>query len=220
MSGPTFRKSHNIKTQRLVIRSAVPGDAQGIAALRGNPINNPFEGTDSGDPEEYLRRMVNWRKAHDDGRYAFTVILRRPDPSSSSAGDEIEGGEGEEGELIGFGGFNEFRWIDSPDGQQGHKVLEVDIGAQIDHKHWRQGYGREAFIGMADYAFTELGAEQVSCDTNTENEPWRGLMKSVGLGKKERAHVNGEGHPGAGEEAWLWQFTREDWANAKAGGSR
>ncbi|KAI4592627.1 hypothetical protein KJ359_010529 [Pestalotiopsis sp. 9143b] len=214
MFGPTFRKSHNIETQRLVIRSATPEDTQGIAALRGNPVNNPFEGADSGDPEEYLRRMVNWRKAHDDGRYAFTVVFRRSDSSSSAAG-VAEG----EGELIGFDGFNEFRWIDSPGGQ-GHKVLEVDIGAQIDHKHWRQGYGREAFIGMTDYAFTELGAQQVSCDTGIQNEPWRELMKSVWLGKKERAHVSGEGHPGAGEESWLWQFTRQDWANAKVGDSR
>ncbi|KAK6066032.1 acetyltransferase [Seiridium cupressi] len=210
MSGPTFRKSHNIDTQRLIIRSAVPEDAQAIAALRGDPNNNPFRGPDSDDPEVYLRRMVNWLKASEEGRYAFTVILLRPLPNSSSPAEHEKG----EGELIGFGGFNDFRWIDSPDGQ-GDKVLEVDVGAQIEHKHWRKGYGREAFIGMTDYAFTELSAQRVSCDTGVQNEPWRELMKTVGLGEKEQAHVNPEGHPGAGEKSWLWQFNREDWASAK-----
>lgn len=203
MSGPTYRKNHRIETPRLIIRSAIPQDAQAIAALRGNPDNDIFGKADSDDPDTYLRRMVNWQKASEEGRYAFTVILLRS-PS----------GQGE-GELVGFGGFNEFRWVDSPDPSADH-VLEVDVGVQIIHELWRKGYGREAFIGMVEYAFAELGAEQLSCDTNIRNEAWRELMKTVGLGKKEQAHVNPEGHPGAGEKSWLWQFSREDWVIAKA----
>lgn len=211
MSGPTYRRQQKIVTPRLIIRSAVPGDAQAIAALRGNPDNDLFGKADSDDPEVYLRRMTNWQKASGEGRYNFMVILLRLLPESSTPAEIGE----DEGELIGFGGYNEFRWIGSPDGHA-EKVLEVDVGAQVDHRCWRKGYGREAFVGMAEYAFAELRAEQLSCDTDVRNEAWRGLMKTVGVGEKEQLHVNPEGHPGCGQKAWLWQFRRGDWEAARA----
>lgn len=71
MSGPTYRKEHRIETPRLVLRSAVPGDAQAIADLRGNPVNNPFGSADSDEAATYLRRMGNWHKASADGVSAF-----------------------------------------------------------------------------------------------------------------------------------------------------
>ncbi|KAH8780136.1 hypothetical protein F5883DRAFT_690100 [Diaporthe sp. PMI_573] len=127
---PTRREAHRIETQRLVIRTAAPGDASDIAALRGNPENNPYGGADSGDPDVYKGRISKWQKSNAEGRYAFLVILLR-----------------DSGRFIGFGGYNEFRWISPSGGQtEGKKdVLEVDIGAQIDHRYWRKGYAREAF---------------------------------------------------------------------------
>lgn len=209
MSDPTHQGHHRFETRRLIIRSAEPGDAEAIAALRGNPDNNPFGTADSGDPETYLRRMVNWQKASEEGRYDFTVILLR----SSGSPHPTESRQSE-GKLIGFGGFNEFRRVKSLNGLA-DSVLEVDIGAQIDHKFWRQGYGLEATIGMIEYAFSELHAAQISCDTDLQNEAWRELMKTLGLEKKEQIHVNPQGHPEAGEKSWLWQFDLEEWATAR-----
>lgn len=198
---PTRREAHRIETQRLVIRTAVLEDAPDIAALRGNPENSPYSGADSRDPAVYKGRISKWQKANSEGRYAFLVILLR-----------------DSGKFIGFGGYNDFRWI-SPSGDQpdtDRDILEVDIGAQIDHEYWRKGFAREAFVAMVEYAFYELGAGQVSCDTNTRNEPWRGLMQSVGLGAKEERQVNPEGHPAAGETSLVWRFTRKYWEAAKA----
>lgn len=212
MSGPTHRKHHVIHTRRLVIRSAIPEDAQAIAALRGNPDNDFFGEADSDDPSTYLRRMIRWQKASEEGRYAFMAILLRPLSESSTPAENSQA----EGEFIGFGGYNEFRWLQSPDGRA-NSVLEVDVGTQIDHKHWRKGYGREAFVGLCEYAFTDLGAQQLSCDTDLRNTPWRELMKTVGLGEKEQAYVNLEEDLACDEESWLWRFTREDWKTAKTG---
>ncbi|KAH8881455.1 acetyltransferase [Thozetella sp. PMI_491] len=200
MSGPTYRPHHKIVTPRLIIRTAVPKDAQAIAELRRNPKNDLFEHVDSGDVEDYLRRIEKWTKAAEEGKFSFTVIL-------------LKNGEAE-GELIGFGGYNEFRWLDV-DGQA-EKVLEVDVGAQIENTHWRKGYGREAFAGMAEYAFTELGAQRLACDTNPKNEAWKQTMNSVGFGNKEKLHVNAKDHPLAGKQSLLWEITREDWEAAKA----
>lgn len=198
---PTRREAHRIETRRLIIRTAAPGDAADIAALRGIPENNPYGRADSNDPEVYEGRISRWQKANAEGRYAFLVILLR-----------------DSGELIGFGGYNEFRWI-NPSGSQTEDeidVLEVDVGAQIDHRYWRQGYAREAFVAMLEYAFNDLGAVQISCDTNIANEPWRGLMQSVGLGAKEEKQVNPEGHPASGKTSLVWRFTQGYWDAVKA----
>lgn len=193
---PTRREAHTIETRRLIIRTAAPEDATDIAALRGNPENNPYGSADSNDPEVYMGRISRWQKANAEGRYAFLVILLR-----------------DSGELIGFGGYNEFRWIESSGSPSEDKkdILEVDIGAQIDHRYWRQGYAREAFVAMLEYAFNDLGAVQISCDTNTANEPWRELMQSVGLGAKEEKQVNPEGHPASGKTSMVWRFTQGYW---------
>lgn len=197
---PTRRVAHRIQTQRLIICTATHEDASDIAALRGNPENNPYSGADSSDPQVFKRRISNWKTANSEGRYAFLVILLRGS-----------------GELIGFGGYNEFRWISPTGGETaGEKnVLEVDIGAQIDHRYWRKGYAREAFVSMVEYAFDDLGAVQISCDTNVRNEPWRGLMRSVGLGAKEERQVNPQGHPASGQTSSVWRFTRKSWEAEK-----
>ncbi|KAG6356076.1 hypothetical protein INS49_015461 [Diaporthe citri] len=201
MEDPTRREAHRIEIQRLIIRTAVYGDALDIAALRGDRENNPYGGADSNDPEVCMGRISRWQKANAEGRYAFLVILLR-----------------DSGRLIGFGGYNEFRWINlSGDQTEDRKdVLEVEIGAQIDHRYWRQGYAREAFVAMLEYAFNDLGPVQISCDTNTANEPWRGLMQSFGLGAKEEKQVNSEGHPAAGNTSLVWRFTRAYLEAAKA----
>lgn len=239
MSDPTHRAEHKVSTQRLIIRSATLKDAEAIAALRGNPDNNPFEGVDSGDPEVYRKRILNWQTASAEGRYAFLVIVLCPRSSfielaaaaghaESTTEDDVDVDvdvDVDGGKLIGFGGYNEFRRVNKPpllsdDGQQeeeGTIVLEVDIGAQIDHRYRRRGFAREAFVAMVEYAFGELGAAQVACDTDVGNEPWRGLLRAVGLGGKEQTQINPEGHPGCGKPAWLWRFTPGDWALAKEG---
>lgn len=198
---PTRHEAHGIETQRLIIRTAAYGDAPDIAALRGDPENSPYGSADSSDPAVYMGRISSWQKANAEGRYAFLVILLRTS-----------------GRLIGFGGYNEFRWINLSGSQteDNERVLEVDIGAQIDHRYWRQGYAREAFVAMLEYAFNDLGAVQISCDTGTANEPWRGLMQSVGLGEKEEKQVNPEGHPASGKTSLVWRFTRGYWEAAKA----
>lgn len=198
MSGRTYQKEHRIETPRLTIRSASPDDAQGLADLRGNPKNEPFGQPDSTEASVYLPRIAKWAQLSADGARAFTVI-------ELSSGDRP---------IIGFGGFNEFRWGKSLDGARDN-VLEVDIGAGIDNAYWRQGFAREAFVGMVDYSFGQLGADYVSCDTCVSNEPWRGLMRSLGLQGKEKRTVFAEGHPVAGQECWLWQFDQSDWVVAK-----
>ncbi|KAK0634233.1 hypothetical protein B0T17DRAFT_611279 [Bombardia bombarda] len=124
----TIRPSHTITTPRLTIRTTVPADAPGIAALRSHPANNPYTKPDSPDPAAYLERMRQWHAATAEGRSAFMVILLHPTPDTASESNEPEG-------LVGFGGFNEFRWLgDDSETQE----LEADIGGQIDHAYWRR----------------------------------------------------------------------------------
>ncbi|KAK7218969.1 hypothetical protein V2G26_006972 [Clonostachys chloroleuca] len=48
----------------------------------------------------------------------------------------------------------------------------TDIGITIDHKHWRKGYGVEAFCGLVEFAHRELGCKLFRVETGLTNEPW------------------------------------------------
>lgn len=76
---------------------------------------------------------------------------------------------------------------------------------------------------MAEYAFVDLGADHVSCNTELENEPWRALMGSIGLGAKEEALFKSEAEKGKArdgdggvQEGWVYHFHKVHWAAAKA----
>jgi len=215
---PTRLPSHRIETFRLIIRSGVPSDAPAIAALLSAPENNPFTPPDTGAVEEYLGRLERWASKRAEGNFSFMVVTLR------------------DGTVIGFAGFNEFRWgkpldpssydlstavteiaTDGGDGKEksdeteepGPKFLEADIGVMIDHRHWRQGYAREVVAAEVEYAFNVFGADSIACDTQLENEPWRALIRSMGLGSSETFRIGGR----FGDD-WIYRFGRPLWREA------
>lgn len=219
MARPNFPKDHTIRTPRLTIRAATPDDAPAIAAVLGDPLNNPHTpvGPESGLAATYLRRMVKWHEATAEGKSAFMVICLRGSSSSSAADlsdahDEREG----EGPLIGFGGFNGFRWSSTSttpslaQNDADDANLEADIGVHFDHKYWNQGLGREALTAQISYAFDVLGAYSVSMDTGVANEPFRGLVRRIGLGHTERQWQEGDGEHGQRDD-WVYKIGRGDW---------
>jgi len=221
---PTRLPSYRIETPRLIIRSGVPSDAPAQAALLSAPENHPFTPPDSGAVEEHLGRLERWASKRAEGNFAFMVVTLR------------------DGTLVGFAGFNEFRWGDPLDpasydattavasegedtgGQEegggengaprvaGLKFLEADIGVLLDYRYWRKGYGREVVAAEVEYAFDVLGADHIDCDTQMENEPWRALVRSMGLGASESMRVAGR----FGDD-WVYRFGRPLWEEAKAG---
>ncbi|KAF9389945.1 hypothetical protein CPC16_005469, partial [Podila verticillata] len=209
--------SYQIVTPRLVIRNAISSDAEKMAHILSSPENMPYQRHNGSiSIDEMLRRITNWNKMASDGSNAFLVIALR-----------------ESGEPIGTGGFNCFepqpgsadtsasepslsccidpqlRSADMP--MSGRSPYLTDIGVLLDHPLWRRGYATEALCASIDYAFTDLRCQLVRLETNIKNEPWRALMRSLGLGDLEENGVSSYDVT----TGWIYKIDVETWESAK-----
>lgn len=209
--------SYEIVTPRLVIRNAIPSDAVTVARILSSPENMPYERVNGSiSIDGMLRRIANWNKMASTGSNAFLVIALR-----------------ETGEPIGTGGFNCFepqpgsadmpvsepslgycidpqpRSADTPASSRSPYL--TDVGIMLDHPLWRRGYATEALCASIDFAFFELKCQMVRLETNIKNEPWRALMRSLGLGDlEENGVVSYDEMTG-----WLYKIDVETWETTK-----
>ncbi len=191
-----FKAYYEIETPRLIIRSAVPDDAESVYRLLSSPENNPHMPVDPElSPEVFTRRIARWKEAAEKGQSAFMVIGLR-----------------ETGELVGFGGFNCLPKKPALDGS-GEEVLVGDLGVLIDKKQWRKGYASEAICAKSEFGFNHFGCGFMSLDTDKDNEPVRALMRALGVG-----HVEAKKASESQKDNWSWryEYDKETWEKAKA----
>jgi RimJ/RimL family protein N-acetyltransferase len=62
---------------------------------------------------------------------------------------------------------------------------EVEIGWRLREDAWGKGYAKEAAIASLDLAFGRFGAPHVVAITALGNEPSQGLMKRLGMVRRE-----------------------------------
>ncbi|KAI8625808.1 acyl-CoA N-acyltransferase [Xylariaceae sp. FL1651] len=136
-TSPFARAAYEIKSPRLIIRTAIQSDAEGMREFITNPENNPHTQTETECTIERMRtRVGKWQEFTAQGTNGFQVITLRST-----------------GELIGYGGFNCFDLIEEPAGTADARYL-TDVGVMIAKSHWRKGYGLEAFCALTNYAFS------------------------------------------------------------------
>ena len=85
-----------------------------------------------------------------------------------------------DGALLGFCGLKR---INSPGGEALHGELEV--GWRLREDAWGQGYAKEAAIASLDLAFGRFGASQVLALTVPGNVDSQGLMKRLGMSRRQ-----------------------------------
>ncbi|KUI61186.1 putative N-acetyltransferase p20 [Cytospora mali] len=202
---------YTITSPRLTIRTAVPSDGEALVSFFTDPANFPWEAETDLTVEKVLPRIDRWAKATEEWKSAFVVVIER-----------------ESDQLIGFGGFNslpytkplgsESIWtVAKQDGPEGGMVLVADIGMSIDHRYQRRGYAREAVCALVEYGFGTLGCVYVHMDTAKDNEPFRALMRDMGIGEVEGD--GGEAPEGAAfcfaSKSYNYVFERADWERVK-----
>ena len=203
---PHARPFHVIHTPRLIIRSSIVSDALAVNILRTEQLNNPFGGVVNPDLSVDVQRE---RIAADaittaEGKNAWmVVILTDPKPTDAS----IEGLRVEEGILIGNTGFNCFP-LKPTLADPSKEAIVGDTGALIDYRFARKGFAIETLSAVIEYGFQELRCGMISLDTNFDNEPFRNVMRTMGIGE---GTIHGEGE---GREA-KYLFDRSIWEIAK-----
>lgn len=224
MTAPFPQAAYKITTPRLIIRSAITDDAEALFHLLSTPENHPFGGAQTNISPEIIRgRIERWGPDYASGKKAILMITIR-----------------ETGELIGCGGFNCFETAEGEtcdvalkkkgdeDEQEGGEEAAgdsvtgearrlitpylTDFGVVLDHRYWGKGYGREVLCGQVEFAVEGLGCSIVRVETELENEPWRAVMRSIGLGGLE---TNGAVSYGEKNIGWIYKIDPSTWSHSR-----
>jgi RimJ/RimL family protein N-acetyltransferase len=86
----------------------------------------------------------------------------------------------EDDELLGFCGLKR---ANAPGGEK--FAGEIEIGWRLREDAWGKGYAKEAAIKSLDLAFERFKAPRVVAVTALENLPSQGLMKRLGMTRRE-----------------------------------
>ncbi len=184
-----------IETTRLVLRGPEVSDAPAYVAIFSNPLNIEHD-PQNDSPEEttvekYEERLTKCSDDNRKGEKALMAIC-------------LKEGDGIDGPIIGMGGYP---WLPSnAAGRPGN------TGALIDSAYARKGYASEALIAMLDYGFDVLGFEEIEQSTHEKNQPYRALMRSMGLERFGQRQKQNE----KGIVCWDYTVNKAQWQGAKA----
>ena len=150
-----------IETERLTLRNWREDDADQFHLHTNTPAVMRWLG--GVKTREALRevsdRLTRWQEERG---FTFWVVERR-----------------EDGAFLGFCGL---KIADDPHGSiRG----EYEIGWRFREDSWGRGYAKEAATASLAYAFGQLGAGRVYAITFNQNETSWGLMRRLGMRRRE-----------------------------------
>lgn len=151
-------------------------------------------------PDEWgaaFQRICSYQSEHG---HTFWLIERRSD-----------------GELLGFCGLKR---VNHPGA--GPITGEMEVGWRLREEAWGQGIAKEAAVAALDLAFGRFGASFVVALTVPRNEASQGLMKRLGMVRREELDFVDPrfDHPGDFNPAIVYRLDAEDWPAARAAALR
>jgi RimJ/RimL family protein N-acetyltransferase len=112
-----------------------------------------------------------------------------------------------DGEILGFCGLKR---ADAP----GSSVTgAIEIGWRLREDAWGQGYAKEAATAALDAAFSRFGADEVVALTVIANEGSWGLMKRLGMRRREELDYADTRFEPPIRDHILYSIDRETWEN-------
>jgi RimJ/RimL family protein N-acetyltransferase len=180
------------ETERLILREWGEGDGDRFYAIMNTPAVMRHLGgvQDRAKWEAALLRFENCRREYG---HTFWLVERK-----------------EDGELLGFCGLKR---VNSP----GTELTgQFEIAWRFRESAWGQGYAKEAAIASLDVAFDRFGAPHVIAMTVPLNVGSQGLMKRLGMERREELDFL---DPRFGPETnpWIvWSIDAGAWPAARA----
>ncbi len=111
----------------------------------------------------------------------------------------------EDGAFLGFCGLK------VADGFNSTVTGEIEVGWRLREDAWGQGYAKEAATASLHHAFDILGAGQVMALTVAGNEASWGLMKRLGMTRREDLDYVDPEWPESMNPVILYVITQEEW---------
>lgn len=150
------------ETPRLRLRTWDEEDEQRFFEVMNTPLVMRWLGGVQ-TPEEWAAGYGRLRTYQRDLGFTFWIVERKLD-----------------GNLLGFCGLKR---ANAPGA---HAIAgELEIGWRLREDAWGQGYAKEAAIACLDLAFDRFDAPRVVAVTAARNAPSQGLMKRLGMTRRE-----------------------------------
>ena len=185
-SGAEFRR----ETERLILRDWREDDwAQFLRVTNTPAVMQWLGGVLDGEGQEKQRARVEACRAANG--FCFWAVERKAD-----------------GALLGFCGLKR---ADAP----GSSVAgEVEVGWRFREDSWGQGFAREAAIAAIDAGFEDFGADEIVALTVEGNAPSWGLMKRLGMRRREDLDYADTRYDPPWRDAIVYSIARKDWRGA------
>lgn len=183
-----------VETDRLILREWGESDSDRFYAVMNTPVVMRWLGgmQDRAAWDAAAARLLGYQR---DFGFTFWLVERKSD-----------------GELLGFCGLKR---ANAPGAIfQG----EVEIGWRLREDAHGQGYAKEAAVASLDLAFGRFHAPHVVAVTALGNLPSQGLMKRLGMTRREDLDFIDERFP-AGSEVnpqMVYRIDAGDWPAARA----
>lgn len=191
--GTTFR----LETERLILRDWRAGDIDRFAAATNNPEVMRWLGgvMDAERLKAFESRVTGFQERLG---HTFWLMERKPDGGYLS------------GEVLGFCGL---KVIDAPGaGFAG----EFEIGWRMREDAWGKGYAKEAAIASLDVGFDTFEAQEIFAITVMENTASWGLMKRVGMERREKLDFDDPRFEPPLSHTIVYSIAREAWKSRVA----
>lgn len=117
------------------------------------------------------------------------------------------------GDILGFCGLKR---ANAPGGEA--IAGEIEIGWRVREDRWGQGIAKEAAIAALDLAFERFAAPRVVAVTAADNAPSRGLMRRLGMERREDLDfIDGRFPPeSAVNPQVVYRIEAAEWPTARA----
>lgn len=111
----------------------------------------------------------------------------------------------EDGALLGFCGLKR---ANAP----GSTVIDkMEVGWRLREDAWGKGYAKEAAIAAIDAGFDRFHADEIVALTVIDNEASRGLMKRLGMRRREELDYPDQRYDHPWRDTIVYSIDREAW---------
>ncbi len=181
------------ETRRLRLRDWDDEDeARFYAVMNTGPVMRHLGGVQS--PQEWHLALERIRGFTRDFGHTFWIVE-----------DQVSN------ELLGFCGLKR---VNSPGA--GDLTGTPEIGWRLRQSAWGKGIAKEAAIASLDLAFGRFGFDAVIAMTVPENRESEGLMKRLGMRRREDLDFIDSRYGPELNPSIVWQITAEEWPAARA----
>lgn len=119
-----------------------------------------------------------------------------------------------DGALLGFCGLKRVNSDGAPN------PGDFEVGWRLREDAWGRGYAKEAAIASLDLAFNRFGAPHVVALTIAANEPSQGLMKRLGMRRREDMDFESTDLPEGMGPMVVYRIDAAEWPAARAAALR